>query len=146
MDRRILLIPLVIAGLTVGYATGISQSNEAFDARIKEMSNANFERLKARLSHKLLQSGGKLAEGDELKPDTIGNYADALGKVLDKPKGYELAYYIALNDYEARAFMDSIPQMQAAAAQAQIELSIIRVEQNRKIIELLTELTEDKKE
>lgn len=142
-----LLIPIVIACLTAGYATGTSQSKEEFDARIKDMSDANFERLKSRLQHKLLQGGGKLDEGDELKPDTIGNYAEALGEVLDKPEGYDLAYYLALNDYEARtAFEDSIPRIQGAAAQAQVELSIIQIEQNRKMIELLKELTEDSEE
>ena len=89
----------------------------------------------------------KPKEGEEVHANAIGSFAEAIGKVLDKPEGYDVAYFLALNDYEARtAYESSIPRIQGAAAQAQVELSIIQIEQNRKIIELLRRLTEDPEE
>jgi len=138
MDKRILVGILVVGSLSLAYATGRSQSKVEFDARMKELGTHNFERLSYGLQQKLLMMGGKVKEEEKLSGEVLGNRAEAIGKTLDKPEGYDAAYYLALGDYETRtASEDSTARIQAAAAQALVELQVIQIEQNRKIISLL---------
>ena len=142
MDKRFLIVFGVACSLTVGYATGHIQSKVEFEARHKELGTPLFERLAHALQDKLERSGGKVPEAEKIGDDAIGNFAEAVGKMLDKPEGYDVAYLLALNEYEWRtATEDSTARIEAAAAKAQVELQIMEIEQNRKIIGLLEKMS-----